>query len=191
MNSIIQAHIDRVYSYLPKFMYDFIMNWVDMRNSRKQLIEDLGFMDSDRVLEVACGTGLNFRYYPVGPEFHALDINKKMLKKAKRRDKNVRLYRGDAHALPFADGSFDIAIMTLGIIIVPDSRLAYSEMERVVCDGGRIGLMDIDDKQFYKNLGVRPHLQDIVSGSEIISHKKSSLFHGDGKKSEYIIKVNK
>jgi len=43
---------------------------------------------------------------------------------------------GDAQKLPFADGSFDVAIMALVISFVPDPNKAAAEMARVVRRGG-------------------------------------------------------
>jgi ubiquinone/menaquinone biosynthesis C-methylase UbiE len=43
---------------------------------------------------------------------------------------------GDAHKLPFADASFDVAIMALVISFLPNPAKAVSEMARVVHSGG-------------------------------------------------------
>lgn len=45
---------------------------------------------------------------------------------------------GDAQALPFADRSFDAAVMALVITFVPDAAKAVSEMARVVRPGGLV-----------------------------------------------------
>jgi len=43
---------------------------------------------------------------------------------------------GDAMALPFADDTFDAAVMPLVIFFVPDPAKGVAEMARVVCPGG-------------------------------------------------------
>jgi SAM-dependent methyltransferase len=43
---------------------------------------------------------------------------------------------GDAQALPYPDGSFDVAVMALVIHFVPDAAKAVAEMARVVRPGG-------------------------------------------------------
>lgn len=45
---------------------------------------------------------------------------------------------GDAQALPFADASFDIAVMALVIAFIPDPAKAIAEQMRVVRPGGTI-----------------------------------------------------
>jgi SAM-dependent methyltransferase len=45
---------------------------------------------------------------------------------------------GDAMALPFADDSFDVAVMPLVIFFVPDPATGVAEMVRVVRQGGTV-----------------------------------------------------
>ena len=47
---------------------------------------------------------------------------------------------GDAEALPFDDGSFDIVLSTFGSMFAPDHARAAQEMLRVCRSGGRIGM---------------------------------------------------
>ena len=46
--------------------------------------------------------------------------------------------QGDAMALPYADGSFDAAVMALVIFFVPDPARGIAEMARVVRPGGGV-----------------------------------------------------
>jgi len=46
----------------------------------------------------------------------------------------------DAEHLPFADGTFDAVLSTVGVMFTPDPRRSASELVRVVRSGGRIGL---------------------------------------------------
>lgn len=46
--------------------------------------------------------------------------------------------RGDAMALPFADDTFDAAVMPLVIFFVPQPAKGVAEMARVVCPGGLV-----------------------------------------------------
>jgi ubiquinone/menaquinone biosynthesis C-methylase UbiE len=48
----------------------------------------------------------------------------------------VEFRRGDAQVLPFADNSFDIAVMALVITFIPDPAKAITEMMRAVGPGG-------------------------------------------------------
>ncbi|KWV60614.1 SAM-dependent methyltransferase [Bradyrhizobium macuxiense] len=46
----------------------------------------------------------------------------------------------DAEALPFADGAFDVALSTFGVMFTPNQEKAAAELVRVVRKGGKIGL---------------------------------------------------
>lgn len=52
----------------------------------------------------------------------------------------VGFHEADAENLPFADGSFDVALSTFGAMSAPDHARTAGEMLRVVRSGGRIGL---------------------------------------------------
>jgi ubiquinone/menaquinone biosynthesis C-methylase UbiE len=99
-----------------------------------------------RVLEVAVGTGLNLPRYPPQAAVTGLDMSRAMLAVARERvaglGRPVALVEGDAQVLPFADGTFDTVVCTLGLCSVPDDRAAIAEMYRVLRPGGRLLLLD-------------------------------------------------
>ncbi|WP_086666144.1 class I SAM-dependent methyltransferase [Lentzea kentuckyensis] len=98
------------------------------------------------VLEVAVGTGLNLPFYPDDVAVTGLDISEQMLALARARalqlGRDVTLRQGTAHALPFADASFDTVVCTLGLCAIPDHEAAVDEMVRVLRPGGRLVLVD-------------------------------------------------
>jgi ubiquinone/menaquinone biosynthesis C-methylase UbiE len=98
------------------------------------------------VLEVAVGTGLNLPFYPDEVTVTGLDLSDRMLDIARTRAKQlaraVTLQQGDAHALSFADGSFDTVVCTFGLCAIPDHQAAIDEMVRVLRPGGRLILVD-------------------------------------------------
>jgi SAM-dependent methyltransferase len=57
---------------------------------------------------------------------------------ATEREANLPLIFGDAHRLPFADGSFDVAISEYGAAIWCDPRIWIPEAARVLRPGGRL-----------------------------------------------------
>jgi ubiquinone/menaquinone biosynthesis C-methylase UbiE len=91
----------------------------------------------ERVLDVACGTGLlTFRAADaVGPsgDVVATDISDEMV----RRILDVAARRMDAESLHVADGSFDAVLCGLGLMYVPDPVAGLREMRRVLKPGGR------------------------------------------------------
>jgi SAM-dependent methyltransferase len=52
----------------------------------------------------------------------------------------VDFREADAEALPFPDGSFDVALSTFGVMFTPNQEKAAAELVRVVRKGGKIGL---------------------------------------------------
>lgn len=98
------------------------------------------------VLEVAIGTGRNLDLYPPGVDLTGLDYSPAMLAIARERARalglRVDLRDGDAHALPFADASFDTVVCTLGLCSVHDDRRAVAELVRVLRPGGLLLLLD-------------------------------------------------
>lgn len=99
-----------------------------------------------RVLDVACGTGTNFRYLPADVDLVGIDISSEMLAKAEQTLSKLAvsgtLHRIDAQALAFPDNSFDTVISSLATCPFPDPVAALQEMERVCKPGGTIRLAE-------------------------------------------------
>jgi ubiquinone/menaquinone biosynthesis C-methylase UbiE len=98
------------------------------------------------VLEVAVGTGLNLPFYPNDVTVTGIDLSERMLAIAQARagdlGRAVTLQEGDAHALAFADASFDTVVCTFGLCAIPDVDAAVEEMARVLRPAGRLILVD-------------------------------------------------
>ena len=99
-----------------------------------------------RVLDVACGTGRNFRYLPESSEVVGIDISDDML--AHARDEldglglDGKVHQMDAQALDFPDDSFDTVISSFSTCTFPDPIAALHEMERVCTPSGEILLLE-------------------------------------------------
>jgi SAM-dependent methyltransferase len=103
-----------------------------------------GIQPGDHVLDVACGTGVLAREAAkrVGPEgwIAGLDLNEGMLAVARRLLPDVDWRQGDAAALPFADGSFDVVVSQFALMYFQDRVAALQEMWRVLKPGGRLAV---------------------------------------------------
>ncbi|HTU96816.1 MAG TPA: methyltransferase domain-containing protein [Solirubrobacteraceae bacterium] len=108
------------------------------------LVERAGVRRGDRVLDVACGTGVVARAAAerVGREgsVTGLDINPAMLEVAGSKSPGVEFVRGSALSLPFDDGAFEIVLCQLGLQFFPNRAAALAQMRRVLHDGGQLGL---------------------------------------------------
>ena len=90
-----------------------------------------------QVLEVGCGTGLVLeKVAREASRAVGVDLSPGMLRHARARGLDVR--EGDATALPFADGEFDVAYSFKVLAHVPDIDRAVSELFRVVKPGGYV-----------------------------------------------------
>jgi ubiquinone/menaquinone biosynthesis C-methylase UbiE len=99
-----------------------------------------------RVLDVACGTGVNFRYFPADVDVVGIDLSEAMLTSARdetdRLGIDAELQRADAADLPFPDDSFDSVVSSLSTCTFPDPVTALREMDRVCRPDGRILLLE-------------------------------------------------
>ncbi|WP_313693605.1 class I SAM-dependent methyltransferase [Halorarum halobium] len=99
-----------------------------------------------RVLDVACGTGTNFRYLPDGIELVGIDISPEMLAKAEEQlaalGMDGTLRNVDAEALEFEDDGFDAVISALSTCTFPDPVAALREMARVCKPDGTVRLVE-------------------------------------------------
>lgn len=97
------------------------------------------------VLDVACGSGAATlvaarRYCEVTGVDYVPALIDRARKRARADQLEVKLKVGDAQALPFADGRFDVVLSVYGVQFAPDQEKAASEILRVCRSGGRIGL---------------------------------------------------
>lgn len=102
----------------------------------------------ERVLDVACGTGVVARCAArrVGPagQVVGLDLNVAMLGVARAlpaaAGTAVEWREGNATAIPFPDGAFDVVLCQQGLQYFPDRAAGLREMRRVLAPGGRVAL---------------------------------------------------
>lgn len=121
--------------------------WVDQHLlGVKRLRQQLMSQATGEVLDVACGTGLNFACFSEITSLTAVDLSPQMLAvAAKEVDKagiRATLLPMDAEALTFPDNSFDTVVSALSTCTFPDPIAALREMGRVCKLDGRILLLE-------------------------------------------------
>lgn len=113
------------------------------------LLEMAGVAPGERVLDLACGTGLvTFAAArATGPDGAVLgiDISERMVRSAaetagRRGLSQVRFQRMEAEALDLPDASFDVALCALGFMYLPEPARAVAEIRRVLRPGGRVAI---------------------------------------------------
>jgi len=102
------------------------------------------FAGTEAALDSGCGTGaLAFALAPLVAEVVGVDTRPEYLEAGRAvAPENVRFVEGDATALPFGYGAFDIAACHRLLHHVRRPELAVSELARVTRLGGRVLIVD-------------------------------------------------
>jgi SAM-dependent methyltransferase len=126
------------------------------------LCEALDLCAGETVLDVAAGNGnaslaAARRFAKVTSTDYLPQLLAAGKARAEAEGLTITFREADAEALPFADGSFDVATSIFGIMFTPDQEQAAAEIARVVRKGGRIGLANwMPDSfigQLFKTIG--------------------------------------
>jgi ubiquinone/menaquinone biosynthesis C-methylase UbiE len=110
-----------------------------------ELLDAVGLGPGERVLDVACGTGILTRtaaerVLPDGTVV-GLDPSEPALEVARATaDAVIEWRRGDVASLSFRDASFDVVVCQQRLQLFPDRSRALSEMRRVLVPGGRVAV---------------------------------------------------
>lgn len=106
-----------------------------------RVIEAAQIRPGQRVLDVACGTGVLAReagrHSGTDGFVAAVDISPGMLAVASRQAPEIEWRIAPADSLPFDDDSFDAVISQFGLMFFQDRPAALREMMRVLAPGGR------------------------------------------------------
>lgn len=108
-------------------------------------VSRMGIHRGQRVLDVACGTGNTaIPAARAGANVAGVDIAPNLLEQARRRAESERLdvefIEGDAEAIPFGAGEFDVVISMFGAMFAPRPERVAAELLRVCKPGGAIAM---------------------------------------------------
>ena len=116
-----------------------------MEKDAEQFFLRLGVKPGTRLLDVGCGAGqLALIAARAGAKVTGCDIATNWIEKAQARAAaerlNIVFEEGDAEALPYADGQFDVVVSLVGAMFAPRPDLVATELRRVCRPGGLIAL---------------------------------------------------
>jgi demethylmenaquinone methyltransferase/2-methoxy-6-polyprenyl-1,4-benzoquinol methylase len=178
-----QRYVRRLFATIAD-RYDFITRFLSYgqdRRWKRRLIQMAALRPSDRVLDLACGTGdLTFAAAVHARRAIGLDVTFRMLQLAAGKGREVSFATGDMLALPFADRTFDVVTTGYGLRNVPDLHQALAEIGRVLVPGGRLLSLDF-------NRPAHPMVRSVYLGYlTVVGSVLGTVLHGDPDTYRYI-----
>lgn len=148
-----------------------------------RLVEAARIQPGDRVLDVACGTGVLARealnYVGHNGVVAGLDPTPGMLSVASRLAPGIQWRRGVAESLPYEADSFDAVVSQFGLMFFRDRTEALSEMLRVLAPGGRLAVAvweSLDNSEAYPD---EVALLERIGGREAADALRAPFALGD------------
>lgn len=177
-------------------------------------VERAGVQASERVLDVATGTGnAAILAARAGAQVTGLDLSPGLLELARARAQAeslaVEWVEGDAEALPFADDQFDRVTSVFGVMFAPRHERAAGELLRVVRPGGTVALTTWapesvmgqmlraqatfipppDDAESPVLWGVEEHARAALAGAAAVSFEPATVTIRDESIDHYLTKL--
>lgn len=135
--------------------YDFSANLyylIGFREAgyRKKAVSELGLNTGDTVVEIGCGTGLNFSYLEeaIGNsgKLIGVDLTGAMLQKAAARTyiegwENVDLVQKDAARYDFPENIAGV-ISTFALTLIPEYEVVIEKAAQALADRGKLVILD-------------------------------------------------
>jgi len=140
-----KQHFDETYGANPAENYERYFVPAIGAPVASDLIDLAAIRPGERVLDVACGTGVVARRAAekVGGAgtVVGVDINPAMLAVARasaQPEASIEWRAASAEAMPLPDEAFDVVLCQMGLQFMPDKPGALREMRRVMAPGGRV-----------------------------------------------------
>ena len=114
--------------------------------SLSMTLETVDKLPAERILDVACGTGLLLERLTERsdqPDLVGIDRVPAMLDTARHRlGQRATLLEGTAERLPFDDAAFQLVVSTNALHYFPDADTALDEIRRVISPSGNLVITD-------------------------------------------------
>jgi len=175
--STLQAQVDAANAYEALFVPALFRQWAAKVADAAQI------KPGQRVLDVACGTGILAReaVMRTGATGHVAGVDPLpgMLAVAKGLAPAVEWREGAAESLPFPDGSFDVVVSQFGLMFFTDRHRALREMLRVLTPGGRMVVAVWDSLDRIPAYAAEVELLEQVAGRRAADALRSPFALGD------------
>jgi ubiquinone/menaquinone biosynthesis C-methylase UbiE len=141
--------ITRMWSFLaPAYDLPVLQQWI-YRPPHDEVIAQLRDHQSQRIADIACGTGIlsdriERELHP--DAIYGIDMSEGMLSQARARSNRVQWLHGPAEQLPFDDGALD-AVVTTSAFHFFDQPAALREFHRVLASGGLVAVVTLSARQ--------------------------------------------
>ena len=127
-------------------VYDIFVQAPLIDRARRQALNAAKFCAGEHILLVGVGTGADLPLLPQGISAVGIDISPQMLARAHAKlpieGRDISLMVGNAAHLPFQEDTFDAAVLTLILSVVPDGAACFREVVRVIRPKGRVIIFD-------------------------------------------------
>lgn len=139
----------------------------------------------DRVLDVACGTGVFAREAAkhVGESGYitGLDAAAGMLAVARELEPSIEWREGMAESLPYADNSFDAVVSQFALMFFEDGTAALSEMLRVLKPEGTMAIAVWESLERSQAYPLAVEMLERIAGPEAANALKAPFVLGNKK----------
>lgn len=137
----------------------------------------------DRVLDVACGTGIFARAARAqlgsGHLITGLDLNPGMLAVAEEKAADISWQQGSAESLPFEDNTFDVVVSQFGLMLFESPEKALREMWRVLRPDGRLIIAVFNSLEYLPAYAAVANVYEQMIGTDVGNALRYPFSMGD------------
>jgi len=168
--------------YETHFVPALFGDWAD------RLVKAAAIQPGERVLDVACGTGIVARHAAeatgTADGITGVDLSPSMLNMAERARPDIDWREGNAMHLPVESESVDVVLSQAALMFIPDPVGAVREMYRVLYPDGRIAVQVWGDSAGYMRTA---DVLDEIAGKEIADIFRTPFSLRDAEEASEII----